>query len=225
MAKILVTLSGGLDTAALLHIAVKQNAANPVAAVHFSYGNRNDVFETRACQELTKFYAIQLYNVELTGVFRFCPSSLLGHGPPQIAGHHHSPSMSSNTVPNRNTVFATAASSIAESLDFTEVWLGTHAGAFDRDSSELWLNPLRRTIEIGSNNKIDLRAPFINLTKKDIIELALAEGVPLQHTRSCYSGGYPACGLCGACQSRLHTFAELGKEDPIEYKTRKLISL
>lgn len=225
MAKILVALSGGLDTATLLHIAVKQNAGNPVAAVHFSYGNRNDAYEIQCCKELVKHYAASLRIVDLTSVFLYCESSLLQNRPPQVAGHHQSPQMSSNTIPNRNTVFATVAASMAESLGYTEVWLGTHKGAFDLDSSELWLNPLRRTIEIGSSNRVDLRAPFINLTKKEIIETALAENVPLQHTRSCYSAGYPACGLCGACQARLHTFAELGKEDPIEYKTRELISL
>ena len=42
-------------------------------------------------------------------------------------------------------------------------------------------------------------APLINLSKNDIVRIALENNVPLEFLRSCYKGTKKHCGVCESC--------------------------
>jgi hypothetical protein len=48
-----------------------------------------------------------------------------------------------------------------------------------------------------------VQAPFIHWSKAEIAYHAIALGVPLHRTWSCYNGGENHCGRCGTCVERL----------------------
>jgi 7-cyano-7-deazaguanine synthase len=72
---------------------------------------------------------------------------------------------------------------------------------------------------VEGTTPVRIRAPLINLTKQEIIELGLRLGVDYGLTSSCYdpSPSGVACGRCDACRLRLEAFARAGAGDPVRY--------
>jgi 7-cyano-7-deazaguanine synthase in queuosine biosynthesis len=71
---------------------------------------------------------------------------------------------------------------------------------------------------------VELRAPYLLISKIDICKRGLELGVDYNLTHTCYdpqhspiNGRTLACGKCGACTERLEAFKENGAEDPIPY--------
>lgn len=62
---------------------------------------------------------------------------------------------------------------------------------------------------------IEIMAPLIKKSKKEIVRLARRLGAPLELTWSCYKGGPRPCGLCDSCALRAKGFREAGIEDPL----------
>ncbi|MFH1541599.1 MAG: 7-cyano-7-deazaguanine synthase, partial [bacterium] len=59
------------------------------------------------------------------------------------------------------------------------------------------------------SGNIRVKTPLINMTKAEIIKLALKLKAPLELTWSCYEGGKRPCGKCDSCKLRAKGFAEL----------------
>ena len=60
----------------------------------------------------------------------------------------------------------------------------------------------------------EIATPLIEMSKADIVRLALEVGAPLESTWSCYRGGPAPCGGCDSCVLRAKGFAEAGVTDP-----------
>jgi 7-cyano-7-deazaguanine synthase len=58
-----------------------------------------------------------------------------------------------------------------------------------------------------------LVAPLVLDTKVDIVRRALALGVPIELTWSCYQGGELPCGVCDSCRIRDKALIEAGRAD------------
>jgi len=67
---------------------------------------------------------------------------------------------------------------------------------------------------------IVVKAPFVNLKKKDLVLMGKSLGVPFERTWSCYRDGEKACGRCDSCALRRKAFAEAGVPDPLPYEVR-----
>ena len=125
-------------------------------------------------------------------------------------------------VPFRNAHFICIAVSWAEVIGAKSVYIG----AVWADSSgypdcrpgfyEAMNEAVRRGTKEGSG--IVIRAPFVNLKKKDLILMGKSLGVPFEHTWSCYREGEKACGKCDSCVLRSRAFAEAGVPDPVPYE-------
>lgn len=86
-----------------------------------------------------------------------------------------------------------------------EIYYGAHkddSGAIYPDCSIEFLEPINKTIEIGTSKKVKVNAPFIKFTKKEIVKLGKELNVPYQMTYSCYNGTVPPCGKCCTCIDR-----------------------
>ena len=59
-----------------------------------------------------------------------------------------------------------------------------------------------------------MEAPFIGLTKAQVVKKGLELKVPYELTWSCYMGEDKPCGVCGTCLDRAKAFAENGVADP-----------
>ncbi|MBA2286468.1 MAG: 7-cyano-7-deazaguanine synthase [Ktedonobacteraceae bacterium] len=63
-----------------------------------------------------------------------------------------------------------------------------------------------------------LDAPFLHLSKQQIVKLGTALDVPFVDTWSCYKGGERHCGTCGTCYERKEAFELAGEPDPTDYE-------
>ena len=124
-------------------------------------------------------------------------------------------------VPARNTIFLGIASSLAEATGARAVFIGAHfedsSGYPDcrKEYLEAFAKAIRLGTKAGLEGKLKLEFPLIDKTKKDIIKLGDALGVPFQLTWSCYRGSRMPCMKCDSCILRAKGFKEAGVEDTL----------
>ena len=98
------------------------------------------------------------------------------------------------------------------------IYYGAHsddaAGNAYPDCSEVFKNAMNQAIYEGSGRQLRVEAPFVNLTKADVVKKGLELNVPYELTWSCYEGGEKPCGKCGTCIDRAKAFAANGVADP-----------
>ena len=80
---------------------------------------------------------------------------------------------------------------------------------------------MSRAIYLGSGNALKIEAPFVGITKAQVVAKGLELKVPYELTWSCYEGVYTPCGQCGTCRDRAAAFAANGIEDPAIFYENK----
>lgn len=223
--KAIVALSGGMDSATVLAEAISQER-EIVECVGFYYGSTHNVFENAKADALAKQYEIPFRLISLATVMDGFKSNLLkSNDKPIPEGHYEADSMRQTVVPGRNLIFISILTGLAWSRDAAEIWLGIHAGDhfIYPDCRPDFFTAMRAAVEYGSDHKVTLQAPFLGVTKYEILQRGQKLGVPYNLTRTCYKPQETACGKCGSCQERLTAFRRLGVEDPIPYESRQLL--
>ena len=224
--KALVLLSGGLDSATCLSIAVNKFGQSDVAAVSIFYGQRHER-ELRSAKELADYYGVNRYDLDLSPVFAQSTCPLMKRSTKRIEHSSYAEQVkfgrASTYVPFRNGLMLSAAASFAGSLfedDLIEIYIGAHAddaaGNAYADCREDFVRTLDAAIRIGTYEKIRLVAPFVEKTKADIVKIGLELGTPYELTWSCYEGGEKPCGQCATCLDRKRAFEINSVVDPAE---------
>ena len=224
MSKIVVLLSGGLDSAVCLAHAVDKVGKENVFALNMFYGQRHDK-ELECAEALAKHYGVQLIRKDLTSAFEFSKSTMLAGTGELPTGSYEEQLKQTGTVstyvPFRNGLFLSFAAAVAYSLEADKIMLGAHAddaaGNAYPDCSWEFTKAMNNAVTLGTGEKVSFFAPFVKKHKKDIVARGLELGVPFELTWSCYDGGEKACGICGTCIDRLRAFEANQSIDPIEY--------
>lgn len=219
--KCVIPISGGLDSTVILHWAASED--QEIHAVTFNYGQRHSEREM-AC-------AIAVANVNVWSSYKRInldffkdivdTSSLLNDeidvaktrdvlGDPQTV----------NYVPNRNMMMLSICTAYAESIGASTVYHGaalvdSQAGFWD--GSVEFLRAINAVNALNRKDRVEIVAPLITKSKKDIIQLGIDVGVDYNQTWTCYEGKAKACGECTACSSRIKGFVDAGYIDPIPY--------
>lgn len=226
MNKVVVPVSGGMDSTVLLHLAASK--FKEVYAISFDYGQRHkkelecaewQIDNIRMSDENKNIYFNTV--VELPFFKLIKNSALLSKdidvakardvmGDPQTV----------NYVPFRNMMLLSIACSFAEQFEADTVYHG--AAQADSvsgywDGSLEFLSAINNVVALNRRNKIKIEAPLIGMSKKDIIEFGAMLGVDFSHTWTCYEGLEKACGECTACALRLKGFIDAGAPDPVSY--------
>lgn len=243
--KIIVSLSGGADSATLLAAAVESRAS--VSAVCFAYGSKHGEIEQAAAVRVAEHYGVSFRYLDLSDVFAGITSALLRADRRDVPeGHYHEETMRQTVVPARNMIFASVLTAAVESGGGGEVWMGMHAGDhfIYPDCTPEFARHMKYAVDFGTARKVKLVTPFLYNTKQQILEYglwqksiprdpatakiasplaSLTTPVPYYLTRTCYTADEIACGQCGACQERLASFLAAGIDDPLEYRTREIL--
>ncbi len=222
--KVVLSLSGGLDSSTLL--AYLLDVGYEVIPVSFMYGSKHGEYEEKAAVLMAGHYNIDPachYVLHVRDVFHFFKSNLLQSGGPIPEGHYQAETMKQTVVPGRNLIFASILAGLAESIGASVVALGVHAGdhAIYPDCRPRFVEALRKTVEASSDGKVSICTPFLLKSKADIVREGLRLGVPYHLTRTCYKQQEVACGRCGSCRERLEAFQLNGVDDPIKYEEVK----
>jgi 7-cyano-7-deazaguanine synthase len=221
-AKVLVVLSGGMDSCVCAALAVRDFGAENTAALHIDYGQLTERRERRAFQEICDRMGIQTRLAIRTEFFLAIGGSALtdeGIAVPK-AGPEIGTEIPVTYVPFRNAHFLSAAVSWAEVLGAERVYIG----AVQQDSSGYpdcrpeFYAAFNEAVRTGTKEgKIRIETPLIALRKAEIVRRGLELGAPLDLTWSCYSREDRACGICDSCVLRMRAFAAAGASDPIPY--------
>lgn len=222
--KVLV-LSGGLDSTILaykVHSELKEG--EKLFAITYNYGQRhsNEIDKAKlTCQKLGIDHRI--IDISFIGDI-IAPVSALSNkkevAMPTIKDTIGQPQPVSY-VPYRNLLLTSMAMTFAESNKADEVYLGLQS--VDEyaywDTSTSFVKALNDVSALNRLNKVEIKAPFVSMTKKDEILLGLTLNVPFEDTWTCYSGeeGHGACGTCPSCSERIMNFAKAGLKDPCPY--------
>ena len=99
------------------------------------------------------------------------------------------------------------------------LYYGAHAddaaGNAYPDCSSAFHNAISDAIYIGSGNQLKVEAPFVNMTKAEVVKKGLGLKVPYELTWSCYEGKEKPCMVCGTCIDRAEAFRLNGIKDPL----------
>lgn len=226
--KAVVLVSGGLDSATALAMAVEKYGAGEVLALAVYYGQRHRK-ELDAAHRLTDYYQVEYQELNLQILFEKSNCSLLAWSDiaiphtsyaKQLEGTPDAPV--STYVPFRNGLFLSCAASLAISRGCEVIYYGIHsddaAGNAYPDTSDAFHQAMGDAVYIGSGQQLRIEAPFVKLTKADVVKIGMQLQVPYELTWSCYEGHEKACGVCGTCMDRKRAFALNGLVDPIEYE-------
>jgi 7-cyano-7-deazaguanine synthase len=215
-----VLASGGMDSATAIAEA-KQRGFEPYL-LHTSYGQQTETKELECAQAQTEaFDAADFLHVETGHLATIGASSLTDPNIDVEDADLESDEVPSSYVPFRNANLLSMAVSYAEANDCTAVFIGAHSEDFSGypDCRPEFFEAFQSVVDVGTKEEtqIDLRAPFVQWSKTDIVERGLELGVPYEITWSCYRDEAPACGDCDACAFRLNAFENAGADDPIDY--------
>lgn len=223
-----VLLSGGLDSATVLALAMREGYVPKLLT--FSYGQRHaaEVNAARAVATNAKLVAPTEINIDLR-VFGGSALTADIAVPPHTESAARRDEIPITYVPARNTIFLSYAVAFAEVLQADTIYIGANAVDYSGypDCRPEYVEAFEQMANLATKravegNHVRIEAPLMHLSKAEIIGLGLELGVDYGLTRSCYqlSSDGESCGVCDACALRLAGFAENRLRDPAPYSER-----
>lgn len=217
--KVLVLLSGGMDSVTALHWAAKEH--EPVGAASFDYGSKHNAKEIPMAAWQAARLGVKHDVIALDFVNELFSSDLLQSGGEVPEGHYADATMKRTVVPFRNGIMLSIACGLAESRGAEAVVIAAHSGDHEiyPDCREPFMEAMAEAMKQGTYAGIRLLRPFIDCDKTEIARRGVVLGVDYSHTWSCYKGGDTHCGKCGTCVERREAFLRAGLADPTHYES------
>lgn len=220
-----VLLSGGLDSATCLALAVSQGYQ--CHTISFDYGQRHAA-ELQAAQALSQTLGGLTHRVVNIDLAQIGGSALTdARIPVPIASTSQQTNHIPLTyVPARNTIFLAYSLALAEVLGARHIFIGVNAVDYSGypDCRPEFIAAFETMANLATKAAVEgqalhIHAPLQHLSKAEIIQLGTRLGVDYAKTVSCYQADEQgnACGVCDACQLRRHGFVQAGLDDMTRY--------
>jgi 7-cyano-7-deazaguanine synthase len=215
--RVVVLLSGGMDSVTALYEAREKYAV--VACLSFDYGAKHNQREIAFARFHAAKFQVPHFTVPLEFVAEHFRSDLLKTGGDVPKGHYQAATMKRTVVPFRNGIMLSVAAGFAESQGSSGVVIAAHAGdhAIYPDCREDFMQSMADAVRLGTDARVRIIRPFIEMTKGEIAARGAVLGVDFARTWSCYQGGELHCGECGTCVERREAFLVAGIDDPTVY--------
>jgi len=225
MSRSVILLSGGMDSATVLGIAL--DAGEECYALSFAYGQLHDA-ELDAARTIATQMGVREHRVINIDLGQLGGSALTDESiaVPGAGGE----GIPVTYVPARNTVFLSLGLAWAEVLQADAIYAGVNAVDYSGypDCRPEYIAAFQAMANLATKRTaegeaLDIRTPLIDLSKTDIVLLGTSLGVDFSLTVSCYSADATgaACGECDACALRRQGFAAAGIADPTRYQANK----
>ena len=216
--KTIVVCSGGLDSVSLAHkIAAEQQL---LGLLSFDYGQRHRKeldFAAACAARLDVPHQI----IDISNIGRHLTGSALTDNIAVPDGHYAEETMKATIVPNRNAIMLTIAFGLAAAQGADAVAVAVHGGDhfIYPDCRPTFIDAFQQMQNqaLDGYAVVSLYAPYVNISKADIVTDGVASGTPFAETWSCYKGGQNHCGRCGTCVERREAFHLAGVTDPTVY--------
>jgi len=217
-----VLLSGGLDSATTLAIAVQQGFE--CFCISFDYGQKH-VTEIQFAERLAQQIGASEHTIVRIDISSFGGSALTDQSI-DVPENIENDGIPVTYVPARNSIFLSYALGYAEVLHAHDIFIGINA--VDYSGYPDCRPEFVKAFEIMANlatkigvegEPVRIQTPLIDLTKESIIRRGLSLGLDYRNTVSCYQldeDGH-ACGACDSCRIRRRGFELAGVQDPTLY--------
>lgn len=220
-----VLLSGGLDSATVLAVALRDGYE--VHAITFDYHQRHRI-EIERSRAIVGRLPVASHTVFPIDLRRFGGSALtddidVPKSPPAKDIGEQIPV---TYVPARNLVFLSIAVALAEVRSSTDIFIGVNAVDYSGypDCRPEFIDAFSKAAGLATRigmqqtpgHRLKIHSPLSGLTKAGIVALGTELNVPYELTISCYDpnqSGVP-CGTCEACVLRAGGFEQAGRLDP-----------
>ncbi len=219
--KAVVLLSGGLDSATVLAMAIERGFE--CYALSFDYGqrHRSELLAAACVAKASGAREHRVVSLDLTG-----------WGGSALTDNHIAVPTGPTTgipvtyVPARNTIFLSLALAWAETLAANNIFAGMNAVDYSGypDCRPEYVAAFQTMARLATRSGVEgapltIHTPIIEMSKADIVREGTRLGVDYALTVSCYQadadGG--ACGVCDSCRLRREGFRAAGIADPTQY--------
>jgi len=218
-----------MDSVVLLHMAADRGFKT-INLISYNYGQRHvrelDCIQHQIDAIKSKFPDIKVdhYTADVRFIQHLAPTSSLTNTDidnpdiSKMAGDAQPVSY----VPFRNQLFNTIGCAYAESKGADTVWYGAAevdslAGYWD--GSVEFVDSMNALIALNRENRIQIGAPLLTMSKEAIVKEGVKLGVDFSKTWTCYSNRKD--GLADATtpssSMRVKGFVDAGYQDPIQY--------
>ncbi len=218
MPKAVVLLSGGLDSATVLAVAIADGF--DCSCLTIRYGQRHDA-ELKAAVRVAEAMGVVDHRFATASLDIFGGSALTDDF--DVPKNSQGPGIPITYVPARNTVLLSLALAYAEVLGADHIMIGANSVDYSGypDCRPEFIDAFERLANVATKagvegRAIHISAPLMKMSKSEIIQAGLGLGVDYGLTHSCYDPGDndSACGECDACLIRGQAFRSLGMSDP-----------
>src|SRR5579863_7121080 len=202
--KSVVLLSGGLDSATVLAIAVAQGFVP--FALTFQYGQRHAV-EIGAARKIVGSFPVVEHAVIEFDLRKFGGSAMTANlaVPKGRSDADMAAGIPVTYVPARNTIFLSFALAWAEVLEANHIFAGMNAIDYSGypDCRPEYIEAFERLANLATKaavegrQKIQIHTPLLKLSKAEIIRRGLELGVDYSLTKSCYDPVGDTGAACG----------------------------
>ena len=217
--KTIVVCSGGLDSVSLAHMVAAEHQL--IGLVSFDYGQRHrkEVEFAAAC---ARRLGVPHEIIDITAIGKHLTGSALTDDIDVPDGHYAEESMKTTVVPNRNAIMLAIAFGLAAAQKADAVAVAVHGGDhfIYPDCRPGFIDAFQQMQNhaLDGYANVSLYAPFVTVSKADIVTDGARHQTPFAETWSCYKGGLRHCGRCGTCVERREAFHLAGVEDPTDYE-------
>ena len=219
MKKGVLILSGGIDSSTLLFYLL--NEGYRVHALTFNYGQRHVKeieYAVKIAEYAKKFGEVEHKVIDITSIHELISTGALTGSSEVPKGFYTDESQKITIVPNRNMILLSIAVGYAVKIRAKEVFYAAHRSdyAIYPDCRKEFVKALDTAVYLANIwTPVEIKAPFIDMTKSEIVALGLKLGVPYHLTWSCYEGKERPCLSCGTCLERTEAFLMNNTKDPL----------
>ncbi|MEM4496754.1 MAG: 7-cyano-7-deazaguanine synthase QueC [Archaeoglobaceae archaeon] len=217
--KAVLILSGGVDSSTLLYHLLNKNYK--VHALTFIYGQRHAKeveFAKKIVERAREVGFVEHEIVDITSIHRLiCKGAITGDDLVP-AGEYSEERQRITIVPNRNMILLAIAVGYAVKIEAGEVYYAAHKSDYSvyPDCRKEFVKAMDTAIYLGNLwTPVELKAPFVDMSKAEIVSVGLKLGVPYELTWSCYLGSERPCLSCGTCIERTEAFLLNKTKDPL----------
>ncbi len=217
--KAVLILSGGVDSSTLLYHLLSKGYE--ISALTFVYGQRHSKeveFAKKIVERVKETAEIEHRIVDITPIHNLISFGALTGKEDVPEGYYTEERQRATVVPNRNMILLSIAAGYAVKIGAKEVYYAAHRSDYSvyPDCRKEFVKALDTAIYLGNLwNPVELKAPFIDITKAEIVSMGLRLKVPYELTWSCYRGEERPCLRCGTCIERTEAFLLNGVRDPL----------
>jgi len=220
-----VLLSGGLDSAVLL---AEEAARGEVQPIYVATGLAWEASERATADALLasgslrgRIRPLVSLTVDMRDVYEAAHWAVQGRPP-----GYHTPD-EEVYLPGRNIILLGKAGVYCAAAAIDRLVLGTLAHNPFPDATPEFRSAMARALSLGLAHRLQIDAPYADVSKAEVIRRGAAVGVPFALTLSCMNPRADGqvlpqhCGECSKCRERHDAFVEAGVSDPTEYLDRR----